>query len=138
MWFFYSRMLLERSMAKNNHTVSLLLVVSKVFEKLVNNRFLNHLQKRGFFFRLWFQIKFQVLLTVATDRIGRAFNRSKTTQALALDLPKAFNRVWLFFSTNVSLMEFEVRYMALFRFFSVIDASSGSGWKVFTRISSSS
>ena len=80
-------------MAKNNHTVSLLLVVSKVFEKLVNNRFLNHLQKRGFFFRLWFQIKFQVLLTVVTDRIGRAFNRSKTTQALALDLPKAFNRV---------------------------------------------
>ena len=37
----------ERSAAKNYCPVSLLSVVSKVFEKLVNNRIVNHLQKSG-------------------------------------------------------------------------------------------
>ena len=35
----------ERSTAKNCHSVSLLSIVSKVFEKLVNNRIVNHLEK---------------------------------------------------------------------------------------------
>ena len=39
----------ERSTAKNYHPVSLLSVVSKVFEKLVNNRIVDHLEKCGFF-----------------------------------------------------------------------------------------
>ena len=34
------------------------------------------------------------LLTVASDRITRAFNRSGATQSLALDISKAFDRVW--------------------------------------------
>ena len=34
------------------------------------------------------------LLTVVYDRIARAFNRSGTTQAVALDISKAFDRVW--------------------------------------------
>ena len=37
----------ERSTAKNCHPVSLLAMVSKVFEKLVNNRLVNHLEKCG-------------------------------------------------------------------------------------------
>ena len=65
------------------------------------------------------------LLTVVSDRIARAFNRSGATQAVALDISKAFKR----------LLEFQVRYLAIFVLFSVI-ASGGSGWKVFTRISS--
>ena len=40
----------ERSAAKNYHHVSLLSVVSKVFEKLVNNRIVDHLEKCGLFF----------------------------------------------------------------------------------------
>ena len=40
----------ERSTAKNYRPVSLLSVVSKVFEKLVNNRIVNHLEKCGLFF----------------------------------------------------------------------------------------
>ena len=40
----------ERSTAKNYHPVSLLSVVSKVFEKLVNNRIVDHLEKCGPFF----------------------------------------------------------------------------------------
>ena len=35
----------EKSAAKNYHPVSLLSVVSKVFEKLVNNRIVDHLEK---------------------------------------------------------------------------------------------
>ena len=39
----------EGSTAKNYCPVSLLSVVSKVFEKLVNNRIVAHLEKRGIF-----------------------------------------------------------------------------------------
>ena len=33
-------------------------------------------------------------LTVVSDRIARAFNRSGTTKAVAFDISNAFNRVW--------------------------------------------
>ena len=39
----------ERSTAKNYHPASLLSVVSKVFEKRVNNRIVDHLEKCGHF-----------------------------------------------------------------------------------------
>ena len=39
----------ERSTAKNYHPVSLLSMVRKVFEKLVNNRIVDHLVKHGLF-----------------------------------------------------------------------------------------
>ena len=39
----------ERSTAKNYRPVSLLSVVSKVFEKLVNNRIVDQQEKCGFF-----------------------------------------------------------------------------------------
>ena len=39
----------ERSTAKNCCSVSLLSVVSKVFEKLVSNKIVEHLEKCGFF-----------------------------------------------------------------------------------------
>ena len=39
----------ERSSSKNYHSVSLLSVVSKVFEKLVNNRIVDHLEKCDLF-----------------------------------------------------------------------------------------
>ena len=55
-------------------------MVSKVFEKLVNNRIVDHLVKCG--------------LTVVPDRIARAFNRSGTTPAVALNICKVFDRVW--------------------------------------------
>ena len=88
----------ERSTAKNYRPVSLLSVVSKVFEKLVNNRIVDHLEKCGLF--SGFQYGFRSpqstadLLTVVSDRIARAFNRSGATRAIALDISKAFDRVW--------------------------------------------
>ena len=59
------------------------------------------------------------LLTVGSDRIARAFNRSGATQAVAIDISKAFGM--LVFFTNLSLMEFQVRYLTLLPLFSVID-----------------
>ena len=91
-------MLGERSTAKNYRPVSLLSVVSKVFEKLVNNRIIDHLEKCDLFSD--FQYDFRSsrstagLLTVVFDRIARAFNRSGATRAVALDISKAFDRVW--------------------------------------------
>ena len=88
----------ERSAAKNYHPVSLFSVVSKVFEKLVNNRIVDHLEKCVFFSD--FQYSFRSsrstpdLLTVVSDRIARAFNKSGATGAVAPDISKAFDRVW--------------------------------------------
>ena len=87
----------ERSIAKNYCPVSLLSVVSKVFEKLGNNKIVDHLEKCGLFSN--FQYGFRSsrstadLLTVS-DRIARVFDRSGTSRAVALNIFKAFDRVW--------------------------------------------
>ena len=44
----------ERSTVKNYCPVSLLSVVNKVFEKLVNNKILDHLEKCGLFSDFWY------------------------------------------------------------------------------------
>ena len=83
----------ERTTAKNYSPVSLLFVVSKLFEKLINNRIFDHLEKCGLFYD--FQYGFRSSrstagpLTVVSDRIVRVFNRSRATRALALDISKA-------------------------------------------------
>ena len=88
----------ERSTAKNFHPVGLLSMVRKVFEKLAHNRIVDHLEKCGLFSDFQYGLRSSRstahLLTVASDRITRAFNRSGATQAVALDIPKAFDRVW--------------------------------------------
>ena len=112
----------ERSTAKNYHPVSLLSVVNKVYEKLVNNRIVNNIEECSLFSD--FQYGFRssqltaYLLTVVSDRIARDFNRSGPTRAVALDISKAFDRAWHFRIS--SLMEFQVRYLSLFLLFLVI------------------
>ena len=73
----------ERSTAKSYHPFSLLSVVSKVFEKLVTNRIVDHLEKCGLFsdFQYVFRSSRSTadLLIVASDRIDKAFNRSGAT-----------------------------------------------------------
>ena len=84
-----------RSTAKNYHPVILLSVVSKVFEKPVNNSIVHYLEKCGLFsdFKYGFSSSQLTadLLTAVSDRI--AINKSGTTRAVALDISKAFNRV---------------------------------------------
>ena len=88
----------ERFAAKNYCLVSLLSVVSKVLEELVNKRIVNNLEKCDLF--SYFQYGFRSsrstvdLVTVVFDRFARAFNRSGATRAVALDIFKAFDRVW--------------------------------------------
>ena len=86
----------ERSNAKNYCPVSLLSVVSKVFEKLVSNRIVDHLI--GLLisdFQYGFSSSQSTvdLLKVVSDTIARAFNRSGATQAVTLDISNAFKRV---------------------------------------------
>ena len=89
----------ERSTAKSYHPVSLLSVVSKVFEKCIYNRIVDHQGKCGLFSD--FQYGFRSsqltadLLTVVSDGTAWAFNRPEATgAAVALDISKAFDRVW--------------------------------------------
>ena len=103
---------------KTTSPVSLFTAVSKVFQKLENNRIVDHLEKYGIFSN--FQYGFRssqstaYLLTVLSDRIVRiAFNTSRATRAVALDIPKALTGFgMLFFFTSLSCKEFQVRYLA--------------------------
>ena len=76
----------ERFTAKNYHPVSLLSVVSKVFEKLVNNRIADLLEKCDFQHGFRSSQSTTDLLTVVSDRIAWAFCRSGATRAVALDI----------------------------------------------------
>ena len=73
----------ERSTVKNYHCVGLLSVVSKVFEKLVNNSTADHLEKSGLFSDCQYDFRSSIsnadLLTAVSDRIARAFNKSGAT-----------------------------------------------------------
>ena len=88
----------EKSTAKNYSPVSLPFVVSKFFEKLANNMIVDHLEKCGLFSDFQYGFRSSRLtadrLTVLTDRFARDFNRSWANPTVALDIEKAFDRVW--------------------------------------------
>ena len=86
----------ERSTAKNYHHVSLLSVVSKVFENLWKNRIVDHLEKCGLFsdFQYGFRSSRSTADLLTVDRIAIAFNRSEATRAVTLNISKAFDTVW--------------------------------------------
>ena len=97
LWLLYLPVLVRGLMQKNYHLVSHLSVVSKVFEKLVNNRLVDHLQKCDLFLisNIWLQV-FSINWRASdslSDRIPRAFNRSGPTEAVALDISQIFDRV---------------------------------------------
>ena len=73
----------KRSTAKNYHPIGLLSVVSKVFEKLVNNRIVDHLEKCGLFSDFQYDSRSSPsskdFLTIASNRITWAFNQSEPT-----------------------------------------------------------
>ena len=62
------------------------------------------------------------LLTVVSDRIGRAFNRSGASQAVTIDISKAFDRIWhAVLLHKLKSYGLSGRFLALFLLFSVID-----------------
>ena len=101
-------------------------------EKRVNNRIADHIEKCGRFscFQYGFRSSRSTadLLTVVSDRIARVFNSSGATRAVARLLGRLliYARLltgfgMLVFFTNLSFMEFQVRYLVLFLLLSVID-----------------
>ena len=116
-------------------------MVNKGFEKLINNRIVNHLEKCGLFSD--FQYGFRPsrttadLLTVVSDRIVWAFNRAGTTRAVPLDRANAFDRVWHAVVLH-KLKSYGISGQISGLISSLLSkrASSGSGWEVFKRISS--
>ena len=84
----------EKSTAKNYRPVSLFSLVCKVFEKLVNKRIVDNLDKCDLFsdFRYGFRSSWLTtnLLMVVSGKIARAFNRSEATWAVALDISKTW------------------------------------------------
>ena len=97
------------SAAKNNCHVSLPSLVSKIFEKLVNNRIVL-LDQLQIFSQLYPIELLGILTELELLELWRVIHPRLLT---AFDM--------LIFFTNVSLTEFQVRYLALFLFFSVKD-----------------
>ena len=102
------------------------MVSSKVFEKLVNNRIIDHLEKSGLFsdFRMVLRLLHQLQI----------FSQPYLIELLGLLTDLGLLELWyliyprllagfgmtVYFS-NLSLTELQVRYLALFLLFSVID-----------------
>ena len=88
----------NRSAAENYHPVSLISVDSKAFGKLVKDKIVDHLKIYGFFSDFQYSFRFPQstadFLRVVSDTISRTFNRFGATGAVALDISKAFDRVW--------------------------------------------
>ena len=120
----------EKFTAKNYHPVGLLSVFSKVFQKLANNRVVDHQEKCGLFSDLQYGFRSSRstadLVTVVFDRIARAFNRSGTTRAAVLHISKAFDRVLhAYLLHKPKSYGLSVRYLSLMDFLDLIDSF---GW----------
>ena len=109
----------ERATAKNYCPVSLLSVVNKVFEKL---GLLITQSNVTFFCDFQYGCRSSRstadCVTVVSDRIARAFNRLELLELqrlIYLRLLTGFGM--LVFFTNLSLTDFQVRYLILFHFF---------------------
>ena len=76
----------ERSAAKNYCSVSLLSIFSRVFEKPISNRIVDHLEMCSFFTDLQYGLSSSHSttdpLTIVSDIIARAFNRSRQDRVL--------------------------------------------------------
>ena len=89
--------MLGKGLQLKTTTCPLLSVVSKVFENLVNNRIVDHLEKCRLFSDFQYGLRSRStadLLTVLSDRVARAFKRSGATRDVTLDISKGFDRVW--------------------------------------------
>ena len=87
--------------------------------------FVDYLEKRSvfsdFLHRFRSSQSIADLLSVVSDIYTRTFNRSGATRAVALDISKAFNRVWHVCPIHKrKSYGISVRHLALFRLFSVI------------------
>ena len=111
----------ERSTTKNYCPVSLPYVVSKVFEKLVNTRIVDHLEKCGLSSNFWYGLglldQLQIFLQLYLIELLGLLADMGLIELYNLTYPKLLTGfVMVVFFTNLSLMEFQVRYLAYFFF----------------------
>ena len=117
----------ERPTAKNYRPVSLLSVVSKVFEKLVNNRIVDHLEKCDLFSDFFSMVLglldqlliFSQLYLIELLGLLKSLGLLELSHLMYPRLLTGFGM--LVFFTNLSLMEFQVRYLVSFLLFLAID-----------------
>ena len=88
----------ERSDPRNYRPISLLPVISKVFESILNSSVVHHLESLELFSDHQYGFRSSRstadLLTVITERIHRVLDVSGEARAVALDISKAFDKVW--------------------------------------------
>lgn len=88
----------ERSDPKNYRPISLLSVISKIFESLINSSLTQHLDSNKLLSD--HQYGFRAgrstadALTVISERILQSLDVCGETRAIALDISKAFDKVW--------------------------------------------
>ena len=76
-------------------------------------------------------------MTIVSDRTARAYIRSGTTQAVALNISKVLDRVWQAgLLHKLKSQNFRLAFGLISSLF-IIEGLSGSGWEVFAIISSS-
>ena len=79
---------------KTTALFSFLSMVNKVFQKLLNNWLVDHLEKYGHFLYGFRSFRLIAdLLRFVSDRIASALTRSGANRAVALDISKAFDRL---------------------------------------------
>ena len=83
-----------RSTAKNYSPVTLLSVVNKVFERLVNNKIVDHLEKCGLFTDFQYGFRSSRLTENLLTGVSEGIARTGATQTVAFDMTKVFNGVW--------------------------------------------
>ena len=116
----------EMSTTKIYRPVNLLSVVSKVFEKLANNMMVDHLDKCGLFPDFQYDFRSSratgALLKVSClIQLLGLLTGLRPVELLHLKYPRLLTELGLLvLFTNLILMEFQVRYLALFLLFSVI------------------
>ena len=79
--------------AKDYHPVSLLSVVSKVFEKLANNRIVDHLEKCGLFSDFQHH-QLQIFWQLCLIELLRLLAGLRLLKLQNFIISKAFDRVW--------------------------------------------
>ena len=128
------------SMAKIYHLLSLLSVISKIFEKLANNKLADHLKKCKLFCYFKYVSGLLVQLQIFWEShmikfsgclIGLA--RLELYRLIYPPLSTGFDM--LAFFTNSTFIEFQTGYFALFLHFSVTDGLDWFSWEVSARIS---
>ena len=88
----------ERCDPTKYRPISLLPIMSKVFESIINNFLISNLEKSSLLSDVQYGFRSSRstadILTVITDRISRSLDLSFETRSVALDISKAFDKVW--------------------------------------------